>query len=354
MPGDRGEGGDRFAQASAWFSRMRGPEAHAHRSAFAAWFDQPGNADTYREMEAIWGASAQASSAPMRRRPAYLRPGLIAAGIATALTIGYLVVYGGGGSETSAFASFSSERGRIRTVGLADGSRVTLDSNSEVRVDLTGTERRVTLVSGRARFAVAHDANHPFVVTAGEDAVVARGTVFDVQVLRGETEVALYEGAVDLERRERRAPPRVIGRLHPGQMARFAANDGEPRIVAASLDPWPSGVRPGQSMRLADVVAEANRYGTTRIVLADPALGDLRLSGGFRPADTRDLSLALAAAFDLKVAEGQAGSITLSRRRSAQTPGQDPAQATAPASVPVSLGVRCMKSLTDCLRLVSG
>ncbi|MEJ5979145.1 FecR domain-containing protein [Novosphingobium sp. PS1R-30] len=343
---DMGEGGDRFAQASAWFSRMRGPDAEKFRGAFAAWLDQSGNADAYREMEAIWGASAQASTLVARRRPAYLRPGLIAAGVATALTIGFLVVYGGRGSDTSGFASFASDRGQIRVVELADGSRVTLDSDSAVRVDLTSTERRVTLVSGRARFSVAHDAEHPFVVVVGEDAVVARGTIFDVRLVSGQAEVALYEGAVDLERRESRAPPRVIGRLRPGQKARFAANDAEPKIAAAGIDPWPAGIRPGQSMRLADVVAEANRYGATQIVLAEPAIGDLRLSGGFRPADTRDLAHALAAAFDLSIAEGQAGSITLSRHLSAPT--------HAPGSEPLSLRARCTKSLPDCRLTASG
>lgn len=311
-PGEIGKGRDRFDEASEWFARMRGPDAPSLRAEFEAWHGRPGNEEAYREMEAIWTASAAVSRGAVRtRRSARLRPGLIAAGIASALTLGFLAWHSAHRTETSIY---DSERGRIRSFVLADGTRVTLDTGSRISVDLAGSERRVVLLEGRARFAVAKDAAHPFVVQAGEDAVVARGTLFDVRLQPGGAEVALYEGAVDLERREARAPPRLIGRLRPGEKAVLAANDAAPAIAPVRARPWPDGVLSGEDMRLADVIAEANRYGAKRIVLADPALGELRVSGGFRPAETRELAEGMAAALDLTVSDEAGGTIVLSRR----------------------------------------
>lgn len=277
---DRAGAGDRFDAASAWFARMRGPEAAAARAEFEDWLSDPPNAAAYREIEAIWAASASVSR-PSPRRRVQLRPGLIAAGVAAAVTVSFLAWNALHRTETAAI--YTSERGAIRAFTLADGSQVTLDTGSRIRVDLAREERRADLLAGRARFAVAKDPARPFVVSAGDDAVVARGTLFDVRLAAGGTEVALYDGAVDLEHRESRAPPRVLARLRPGQKATFAANDAPPAIATARGDDWTDGVLSGQGMRLADVLSEANRYGRIRITLADPALGELRVSGGFRP-----------------------------------------------------------------------
>jgi transmembrane sensor len=71
-------------------------------------------------------------------------------------------------------------------------------------------------------------------------------------------------------------------------------------------------------MRLEDVLAEANRYGRYKIVLEDPALGSLQISGGFRPADTQKLAETLAAALDLTLSRAADGDFVLSRRLSAR------------------------------------
>jgi transmembrane sensor len=305
--------GDRFAEASAWFARMRGPDAAAARAEFEEWRSQPANAEAYREMEAIWAASgavSRSASAPLSA--VRLRPGLIAAGIATALTIGFLAWNALHRTQTA--IAYASERGAIRSFALGDGSRVTLDRASRIDVDLSGAERSVTLLAGRARFAVAKDPSHPFVVRAGEDAVVARGTVFDVALQAGRAQVALIEGAVDLERRERRAPPRLLARLRPGQSALFSANDSAPAIATIRARDWTAGLVSGPDLRLAEVLAQANRYGPVKIVLADPALGDLRVSGGLWTADPRGLAQALAAALDLEVTARPDGTLVLSRK----------------------------------------
>lgn len=304
---------DRFAEASDWFARMRAPDAAASRSEFEAWLGHAANAQAYREIEAIWAASAAISRAPNATRAATrLRPGLIAAGVATALTIGFLAWNTLHRTETA--IAYASQRGAIGSLALADGSRVTLDRASRIDVDLSGNERRVRLRAGRARFAVAKDPAHPFVVSAGDQAVVARGTIFDVALNARGVQVTLIEGAVDLERREPPAPPRLLARLRPGQSAILAANDAAPAIAASRPGDWTVGLVSGPDLRLADVLAAANRSGPAKIVLGDPTLGDLRVSGGLQTSDADRLAQAVAAALDLAVMARPDGTLVLSRK----------------------------------------
>src|SRR3546814_1264895 len=73
--------------------------------------------------------------------------------------------------------------GERRVVTLADGSTVSLDAASEVRVAYSERARELALVRGQARFDVAHDPRRPFAVQARDQRVVATGTAFNVDLL---------------------------------------------------------------------------------------------------------------------------------------------------------------------------
>ncbi len=70
--------------------------------------------------------------------------------------------------------------GEQRTVPLADGSIITLNTSSRVHVRLGAKERRISLLQGQAQFEVAKDASRPFIVSVGRGEVRALGTAFDV------------------------------------------------------------------------------------------------------------------------------------------------------------------------------
>ena len=71
--------------------------------------------------------------------------------------------------------------GEQRTIQLEDGSRIILDTGSEVAVRFTGGRRSVTLNNGQAMFDVEGDPARPFIVDAGDTRVTAIGTRFDVR-----------------------------------------------------------------------------------------------------------------------------------------------------------------------------
>ncbi len=86
--------------------------------------------------------------------------------------------------------------GEQRVIALADGSKVELDSATELSIDYSSHERNLTLSRGQARFDVAHDGMRPFVVTAGAKKIVATGTAFNIDVLGSRVLVTLIEGDV--------------------------------------------------------------------------------------------------------------------------------------------------------------
>lgn len=170
-------------QALDWFTRLRaenpGSEEHA---AFEAWRLQPQNARAYAEVEQLWQTLElpahrvrKADRAKARRWPRYAAAAclLVAAG-AVWLSVPALQGLG------SDYATLAGER---REVLLNDGSRLWLDSASEVDVDMQGATRTVRLRQGRLFADVVHD-GRPFVVHVDEAKVEVLGTRFSVSAQR--------------------------------------------------------------------------------------------------------------------------------------------------------------------------
>jgi len=63
---------------------------------------------------------------------------------------------------------FTTVVGGLQAIPMSDGSRVTLNTNSDISISLDSRERVVEIDHGEAYFEVAHDPNRPFVVKAGD------------------------------------------------------------------------------------------------------------------------------------------------------------------------------------------
>src|SRR5690606_1132157 len=91
---------------------------------------------------------------------------------------------------------YSTAIGEHRSLALADGSTVDLNSRTRIRVRYDERERRIELVEGQALFGVAKDAARPFVVESNGTRIRAVGTQFDVYKRRSGTRVTVIEGTV--------------------------------------------------------------------------------------------------------------------------------------------------------------
>lgn len=319
---------DRREAATSWFLKLRGEECSAaDRAAFDAWESDPQNAATYAAVEAAWvwaGSGAETKEIDALRKEARHLTSRrlpwqgIAAGVVAAAVLGV---------AGTAFLSFRPDRvydaqvaaepvpshaavygtaiGERSTVTLGDGSVVFLNTNSRLQADYSAAGRNVLLIHGQALFEVAKDPDRPFVVTAGDHRVTALGTAFDVRLETDSLQVTLIEGRVRVEDRDG-ASGESSGdpaELRAGQQLIDSATAGIEvhEAPVGRVTSWREGRLIFEDEPLAEAVAEMNRYSTTRILLSDPALERLRVSGVFNTGQTRSFVDALVAYFPIAV-----------------------------------------------------
>ncbi len=297
----RGAGSDPADEAAARYARLRADDAgdeacrglHEWRDedpAHEAAWRQVERADTALDALRDDPAIAALRGAARRTPPSRARRWMpLAAAAAVAGTIGLgataLLIAPQAGLRLAAPAPEPASRlatgiGELRTVRLADGTRMTLDAASTALIHPRGATRRVELVSGRALFAVARDAAHPFVVTSGTSSVTALGTRFAVEHRADEMVVALTEGTV------RVSTPAGARVLAPGELlsARGAVIAVSASGAAAATE-WQRGRLTFSAVPLAEVAAQLARYDARRIVIRDAALAAHPFSGSLRAGD---------------------------------------------------------------------
>lgn len=88
-----------------------------------------------------------------------------------------------------------------QVVDLADGSRVVLNENSELKHKHSfGKSGREVILTGEAAFDVAHDASKPFLVHTGKVTTKVLGTEFNINAYpeRGQVTVTVLRGLVEV------------------------------------------------------------------------------------------------------------------------------------------------------------
>ncbi len=236
-----------------------------------------------RERSAIAQRRAQAAPTPNSGRRSLIWTGATAvllAAIGTTLWI-----------EHEPADRYVTGVGEQRTVPLADGSVVTLNTATDIRVHFSQERRGVELVSGQANFEVAKDPGRPFVVTAGDRAVRAVGTQFDVYKTSEKVTVTLIEGKVaviladslPVSAAESASRPEEIV-LTAGEQLSYRAKAGSVERKSADIprvEAWRARKLDFNDTPLTEAISEANRYSATQIVLDAPDLKDARISGRF-------------------------------------------------------------------------
>lgn len=211
--------------------------------------------------------------------------------------------------------SFQTRIGEVRTVALSDGTNVTLDSNTRIRVDLSGKYRKVELLAGRAHFDVGHDAAKPFKVFFDGSMVTALGTSFDVSIPPLPTAVTLLEGKVVVQ-----AADGSQSWMKPGERAVQAGN-GSFRSKDIDLEfarSWLDRRIEFRNATLHDALTEINSYSLAKIVVELPDQADRKLSGTFKAGDTESAIKALCTYFSLRVSSRSTEKIILSPAKNSE------------------------------------
>jgi transmembrane sensor len=210
---------------------------------------------------------------------------MLAAGAATAAAAAIGVAFV---PRRAARDGLFTEIGQVREIVLTDGSIVSLNTDSGISVEYTGTARNITLIKGEALFEVAKNKNRPFVVSAGGTQVRAVGTAFTVSHLpERPVQVLVKEGIVELQRTDvPQAPPvRAVANVRvvvPPDAPIITTTMPEEKL-ARGLE-WQHGRIALDDETLADAASEFARYSEVRIVV-DPAISRKTVTGLFASSD---------------------------------------------------------------------
>lgn len=281
------------AEASAWIVRLHGPHRTPDLEAgFRSWLAaSPENARQFERVTEVWDAGAvpvpgipRVAREPEPRTSFGFGPSrwLLAAAFA-------FVVIGAGTWGARIYwpnTSYTTGIGEQRIVRLEDGSRVILNSDSSVTVSYRLGERRIRMERGEAFFTVAKDRSRPFRVRAGEQQVEALGTSFDVKRDSQQITVTLVEGKVAVSDVEKEQPSQTLteGERLIVSSANGSAKVDKPRIEAVTA--WLRGEVMLDGTPLAVAVAEMNRYDQRRLVIDDPTIAAVRISGVYHTGDS--------------------------------------------------------------------
>jgi transmembrane sensor len=218
-------------------------------------------------------------------------------------------------------SSYETDIGERRIVALPDGSHVSMDSDSKVRVKYYKTARTLTLDRGRARFDVAHDPNRPFTVTAGPETVVAVGTSFNVERLQSTVLITLIQGQIVIK--DDASTGLAAAGHGPDQSISLKAGEQlvVPRnlrraVVTADLQvatAWETGHLVFRDELLSDAVARVNRY-IGKPVIVDPSLAPIRISGVFNAGDVGSFVSAVTSYFPVQASTTGNNNILLQPR----------------------------------------
>ncbi|WEK00229.1 MAG: FecR domain-containing protein [Candidatus Sphingomonas phytovorans] len=211
--------------------------------------------------------------------------------------------------------SYRTGVSQTQLITLEDGSQITLGPRSSLAVQFHGANRRVALADGEAFFEVVHNPSRPFYVEAGGARTKVLGTKFNVNHTEGSVRVGVVEGLVQVSRAAAGAQRQpAVAYLRSGQGAEIALGGGESPIVVHAVQApgaWRDGRLMYDNSRLADLVADANRYYAPGVIIVDRGAGDLRITASFKPSEIATFMGAVGDVVPVKVTQAANGSFRI-------------------------------------------
>ena len=276
------------------YARARAVLYHAGRArAFGPDFDPNSYLKEHGGKAA--GADEEAPPLAMRRRTFLLGGGAtFVAGTAIALGV----------SWQAAAQVYTTKRGEIRLIPLEDGSAVTLNTASSMRVAFSRQLRHVDLVEGEAIFDVARDPVRPFVVVAGDTRVRASDTSFTMRHLSdAPVQVTVRRGALEIDHGAGSGARRTITAnmraVSPDDGGQVTTSQTTPTEIAQELS-WREGMLSFEDVPLAQAIKEFGRYSDTEIAFADPEIGNETVTGLFAASNPAGFARSVALSLGLE------------------------------------------------------
>ena len=172
--------------------------------------------------------------------------------------------------------------GEQRTLTLADGTRINLNTHSAIDVRFDEQRRLIVLQEGEILVETGHNDARPFYVQTRDGSLRALGTRFIVKREADATRLSVLQSAVG-------AQPEALAQeqiFKAGEQVLMHSKGLGPLLaVPPGTDAWTRGMLVVDNARLADVVTELGRY-RSGYLSVDKRVADLRITGSFPLHDT--------------------------------------------------------------------
>ena len=231
---------------------------------------------------------------------------------------------------------FETDIGQQANYQLSDGTHITLNTNSALKVDYSQDRRRIYLLRGEAHFDVAKNPQRPFMVYAGEGMVWAVGTAFNVRYLNAgnlegnhagtlvdtligtSIDVTVTEGTVkifaDIEpdkntnlniNNAQNSPTDHEQLVHAGKSVQYSkvidATQTTPAQVLEQKLAWQHGALIFKGETLEQAINEIARYTDKQLIITDPSIKNIRVGGHYKTDNINSLLASLSQTLEIKL-----------------------------------------------------
>jgi transmembrane sensor len=303
------------AKAAEWLMRREQPEwSPADQAALDGWLNESmSHKAAFWRLEHSWqmadrvGAlgAREVALLPRRRRlpPKAWQAGALAASLL--LAIAFVGLHPRPTlSPQPSVDTYDTGIGGHRIVPLLDGSRIELNTGTLLRTLISKRRRDVWLDRGEAFFEVAHVEGSAFVVHAGPRMITVVGTQFSVRREGDQVTVAVVKGRVRVEDTTR-GEASATTTVTPGDVAIGLGSStmviSKPVAAIEDTLTWRDGRLVFHGTSLAEVAADFNRYNRQQLLISDPSVAAIRISGTFKASNVEAFVRLLKDAYGLKV-----------------------------------------------------
>jgi len=334
LDGDSAPSAEELASLREWLAR-----SPVHREQLLSFADIWGKMNVLTDLTVPLGHTERRSSRRFVGRPRIAMSHFARASfVAAVIVIGIAATFWlRPGPLVNGNDFYATAVGQQRSMTLADGSVVILNTNTQIKVDYDDEYRNIRLLQGEAHFTVAKNPLRPFRVYAGNGRVQAVGTAFSVYLRDDSVDVTVTEGAVvlasvgqadtDLKLESSHGSNQssgsiamlddgiveALGTIKAGESATFRnAVDADVVRITSAIETveapemakrlsWRDGILTFAGDPLVVVVDEISRYTTVSIEISDPVVQATRIGGRFPIGETDAMFDALEANFGLRV-----------------------------------------------------
>ncbi|MBT1063327.1 FecR domain-containing protein [Bowmanella sp. Y26] len=313
---------DLLEQASLWLAKLDRGLNRAEQRAFVEFMQHPQARATLEELAQLWDKmDVLAKLVDLMPPTAMAKPSRhfswqvsLSMAAALLLAVSALFLFPVHQSLPVATAQqtiqlYQTEVGEYRRIVLLDGTQVSLNSDSRLRVSFTAKVRQIYLERGEAFFEVAHEPERPFNVWANDRVFQAVGTAFSVQIDKQKVALIVQEGIVSVNKADEDTALLAETLLPDGQLMQAGTRgeylplqDSTAPIVAKELEKrlsWRQGNIIFTGDRLEDAIAEVSRHTRVQFEFIDEQARNVQVAGRFKLGDVDGLLVALQDNFNI-------------------------------------------------------